>query len=69
MTAAHDHLPLGTRIRVTDLENGHSVIVRITDRGIPHAKPRLDLCRPAAEQLGMVSKGVTRVRMEVLPNE
>lgn len=69
MTAAHDDLPLGTRVRVTDLENGRSVIVRITDRGIPRSKPRLDLCRPAAEQLGMIRKGVTRVRMEVFPNE
>ncbi len=66
LTAAHNKLPIGTRVRVTDIKNGKSVIVRITDRGIHDRKVKLDLCKEAAEQLGMVSAGIVRVRMEVL---
>jgi rare lipoprotein A len=69
LTAAHNRLPLGTLVRVTHLKNGKSVIVRITDRGITDRKVRLDVCKEAAEQLGMVTKGVARVRMEIVPDE
>jgi rare lipoprotein A len=68
-TAAHNRLPLGTLVRVTHLKNGKSVIVRITDRGITDRKVRLDVCKEAAEELGMVTKGVARVRMEIVPDE
>jgi rare lipoprotein A len=64
LTCAHRTLPLGTRLRVTNLQNGRSVMVRINDRG-PYVRPReLDLSYGAARALGMVSRGVTRVRIE-----
>ncbi|MFN2508490.1 MAG: septal ring lytic transglycosylase RlpA family protein [Chthoniobacterales bacterium] len=69
LTAAHDRLPLGTLLRVTHIQNGRSVTVRITDRGIHKHKVKLDICKEAAEQLEMVSEGVARVRIEVLPEE
>jgi rare lipoprotein A len=65
LTAAHRTLPLGSRVRVTNLKNNKSVIVRINDRG-PHTAGRiLDLSRSAAERLG-VRTGVVRVRVEVI---
>lgn len=68
-TAAHNRLPLGTLVRVTHLANGKTVTVRITDRGITNRKIKLDLCKEAAHELGMLSKGVARVRMQILPDE
>jgi rare lipoprotein A len=66
MTAAHRTLPLGTRVRVTNLENGRQVVVRINDRG-PYRKGRvLDLSHAAARKLGFVDDGVAHVRIEVL---
>jgi rare lipoprotein A len=65
LTAAHRTLPLGTEIRVTNLENGKSVRVRINDRG-PHVRGRIvDLSSSAAAALGF-STGVARVRIEIL---
>ena len=65
LTAAHRTLPLGTRIRVTNLDNGKSVRVRVNDRG-PHVRGRIvDLSSRAAAALGF-STGVARVRIEVL---
>jgi rare lipoprotein A len=68
-TAAHNHLPLGTTVRVTHLANGKSVIVRITDRGITKRGASIDLCKPAAEKLGILSEGMARVRIEELPDD
>lgn len=68
-TAAHNHLPLGSMVRVTHLANGKSVIVRITDRGITKRGASIDLCKPAAEELGIISEGMARVRIEELPDE
>jgi rare lipoprotein A len=66
MTAAHRSLPFGARVRVTNVKNGRSVIVRINDRG-PYAKRRvIDVSRGAAQQLGMVSAGTAQVKLEVL---
>ncbi len=66
LTAAHRSLPFGTRVRVTNLDNGRSVVVRITDRG-PFVGGRvLDLSRGAAQILGTVSSGVSPIRMDVL---
>ena len=63
MTAAHRTLPTGTQVRVTNLENGRSVIVVIADRG-PFSKGRIiDLSWAAADQLGFVAKGTARVRV------
>ena len=65
MTAAHRTLAFGTKVRVTNLENGKSVVVRINDRG-PHAESRIiDLSGAAAEKLGMVDAGEATVRIEV----
>jgi rare lipoprotein A len=66
LTAAHRYLPFGTRVRVTNLDNGRSVVVRITDRG-PFVGDRvLDLSRGAAQIIGTVSSGVSPVRLDVL---
>ena len=69
LTAAHRTLPFGTRVRVTNLENGRQVVVRINDRG-PYRKGRvIDLSRAAARRLGFVEDGVTNVRIEVLKDK
>ncbi|OEC35544.1 rare lipoprotein A [Pseudomonas cuatrocienegasensis] len=66
LTAAHRTLPFGTRVRVTNLRNERSVVVRINDRG-PYARGRIiDLSRKAAEQLDMIRAGVVPVRVEQL---
>ena len=66
LTAASRMLPLGTRVKVTSLRNQKSVIVTITDRG-PAVKTRvIDLSTAAARALGMISRGVDRVRVEPL---
>jgi len=66
LTAAHRTLPFGTLLRVTNLENGREVVVRINDRG-PYAKARiLDLSEAAARKLGMIERGAAPVRLEVL---
>ena len=66
MTGAHPTLPLPTWVRVTNLENGRSVVVRLNDRG-PFAKDRIiDLSRAAAEQLDMIRKGTARVEVRSL---
>jgi rare lipoprotein A len=69
LTAATNHLPFGTKVRVTDLANGKNVIVRITDRGVYRRGTVIDLCKEAAEQLDMLREGSTRVRLEVLPDD
>ncbi len=68
-TAAHNRLPIGSRVRVTHLGNGKSVVVRITDRGISDRRVKIDLCKGAAQELGMIGEGIARVRMEILPEE
>ncbi len=66
LTAAHRQLPFGTRVKVTNLKNDESVVVRINDRG-PHTRGRLiDVSREAAKQLGMLSSGTARVRVQAL---
>ncbi len=66
LTAAHRWLPFGTLVRVTNLQNKRSVVVRITDRG-PFVEGRiLDLSRAAAEQLGMLDTGVADVELIVV---
>ena len=69
LTAAHNRLPLGTRVRVTHLANKKSVIVRITDRGITSRRVLIDLCKEAAAQLDMIKAGSARVRLEILPDD
>jgi rare lipoprotein A len=66
LTAAHRTLPFGTRVRVTNISNGRSVVVRINDRG-PFIRGRsIDLSTGAAEAVGMTGAGVAQVRMEVI---
>lgn len=72
MVAAHPTLPFGTRVRVHRLSTGAAVEVEIVDRG-PAAGPRkagvvIDLSVGAAERLGFLREGRTRVRIEVLPD-
>jgi len=65
MTAAHPTLPFGTRVRVTRLDTGKTVVVRINDRG-PFRKGRvIDLSLRAARELGFVDDGLTRVRLRL----
>jgi rare lipoprotein A (peptidoglycan hydrolase) len=66
-TAAHNRLPLGTLVRVTNLKNHKSVLVRITDRGITNKRAKIDICKEAAEKIEMVSEGISRVRLEIVP--
>ena len=66
LTAAHRTLPLGTRLRVTNLENGRIVRVRVNDRG-PYVTGRiLDLSHEAARLLDMVERGVAPVRLDIV---
>ena len=66
LTAAHRSLPFGTRVRVTNLENGRRVVVVVDDRG-PYARGRvIDLSPAAARRLGMLHDGLARVRVEVV---
>lgn len=69
LTAAHPSLPLGTRVMVTNLENGRAVEVRINDRGPFVGGRAIDLSYAAARALRMVGPGTARVRVEVLPAE
>src|SRR6187401_938422 len=66
MTAACNVLPLGTWIRVTNLRNGRSVLVRTNDRLHARMKRVVDLSRSAAEKLNYVKSGLTQVKVEVL---
>ncbi|MCP9929037.1 septal ring lytic transglycosylase RlpA family protein [Cyanobium sp. CH-040] len=66
LTAAHRTLPFGTRVRVTNLHNGRSTVVRINDRGPFSGGRVIDLAHGAAQELGLVSSGLAPVRLEVL---
>ena len=63
-TAAHKSLPMGTIVRVTSLRTGRSVVVRINDRGPYMDRRVIDLSRGAAEELGVVRRGLEPVRVE-----
>lgn len=66
LTAAHQTLPFGSRVKVTHVKNNRSVIVRINDRGPTQAGRVIDLSRAAAGQLRMLREGLTEVRLEVV---
>jgi rare lipoprotein A len=69
LTAAHRSLPFGTIVRVTNMDNGRSLIVRINDRG-PYTRNRIiDLSKGAAQELGLISSGVAPVRVEVMERQ
>lgn len=66
MTAAHRTLPFGTKVRVTSIDTGRSVVVRINDRG-PFKDDRvIDLSLGAAKQLGLIAAGTGRVVLQIL---
>ena len=66
LTAAHPSLPFGTLVRVVNMDNGQSVVVRINDRG-PYAHGRvIDVSEAAAGMIGLISSGVAPVKLEVL---
>jgi rare lipoprotein A (peptidoglycan hydrolase) len=65
LTAAHATLPFGTRVRVTLIATGRSVVVRINDR-IPRRDRIVDLSRGAARAIGLIGVGTGRVRLEVV---
>jgi rare lipoprotein A len=66
LTAAHPSLPFGTKVRVTNLYNGRSVIVRINDRG-PFVKGRIiDVSAAAARVLNMINSGTASVQLDIL---
>ncbi len=68
-TAAHKTLPLPSIVRVTNLENGRSLVLRVNDRG-PFVNNRvMDVSRRAAQMLGFKEKGTAKVRVDVLPEE
>ncbi len=66
LTAAHRSLPFGSLVRVTNLRNGRSTVVRITDRGPRNRYFQLDVSGHAAELLGFYSEMVARVRLDIL---
>ncbi len=69
LTAAHRTISLGSKVKVTELRTGRSVVVQITDRG-PYLPGRdIDLSYAAARELGIVRRGVARVRLEVIEPE
>lgn len=69
LTAAHRSLPFGSMVRVTNVSNGDSVVVRINDRG-PFSRGRvIDISHAAARQIGMHRSGTARVKLALLNND
>lgn len=66
LAAAHRSLPFGTKVRVENLRNGRSVVVRINDRGPFIGGRVIDVTRGAAQKLGMIDSGVARVKVTVV---
>lgn len=64
LTAAHRKLPLGSEVKVTNLENGRSIVVEINDRGPYVAGRVIDLSKAAARRLGIIEEGLAKVRVE-----
>jgi rare lipoprotein A len=67
LTAAHRTLPLGTKLRVTNVANGRSVIVRVNDRGPFVGRRLIDVSLGAAREIQMVRTGTAQVRLELVP--
>jgi rare lipoprotein A len=66
LTCACNVLPLGTWVKVTNLRNGRSVVVKINDRIHPRMNRVVDLSKLAAEKLNFISRGITKVKVEVI---
>ncbi len=68
LTAAHKTLPMGSRVKVSRLDNDMAVVVKINDRG-PFVKNRIiDLSKAAAKKIGLISSGMAKVKIEVIGN-
>jgi rare lipoprotein A len=65
-TAAHKTLPLGTLVKITNIDNDSTVVVKINDRLPKNSKRTIDLSRVAAEQLNFIKKGLTPVAIEII---
>ena len=66
LTAAHKTLPFGTYVKVTNLKNRHSVVVKINDRLPQNSKRTIDLTRAAAKELHMIKSGLAKVSLEIV---
>lgn len=66
LTAAHKTLPLGTYVKVTNLKNRKSVVVKVNDRLPPHSKRTIDLSKAAAQELNMIKSGLAKVSLEIV---
>lgn len=66
LTAAHKTLPMGTYVKVTNLKNRKSVIVKVNDRLPPHSKRTIDISKAAARELHMIASGLARVSLEIV---
>lgn len=66
LTAAHKYLKFGTVVKVTNLRNDSTVLVRINDRLPKNSKCKIDLTRRAARQLNFIEKGLTKVKIEII---
>ncbi|HEX2251758.1 MAG TPA: septal ring lytic transglycosylase RlpA family protein [Thermoanaerobaculia bacterium] len=66
LTAAHRTLPLGSKLRVTNVRNGRSVVVEVNDRGPFHGRRVIDLSQAAARELGMLHAGRAQVELELI---
>jgi len=69
LTAAHKTLPMPSMVRVTNLENGRSIEVRVNDRGPFEAGRLIDMTRRGAQLLGFIDRGTARVRVDIMPEE
>jgi rare lipoprotein A len=69
LTAAHKTLPMPSMVRVTNLENGRSIQVRVNDRGPFEAGRVIDMTRRGAQLLGFIQQGTARVRVDIMPEE
>lgn len=65
LTAAHKKLPFGTKVKVTNVDNGKSVVVTVNDRMAPSNKAVIDVTRRAAEELDFVKMGKAKVKLDV----
>jgi rare lipoprotein A len=66
LTAANNSLPFGTRVKVTNLKNGQSVIVRVNDRGVLSPGNIIDITSAAADKIGMLRMGIAPVHLDIL---
>jgi len=66
LTTAHQTLPFGTKVKVTNVKNNKSVVLRVNDRGPTQPNRILDVTRAAAQRLGFIKSGMTEVKLEVV---